>query len=217
MDREVERQTAKILLARHGETESNRGGRVLGQSDSPLTSQGAASSRTLAESLRNEPIKIVFSSPLGRAVATAGLFAEKFGLPVMKRDGLAELSCGSWESRPRKDVLGERPLLRTTWTDRPPEGESYQDAEPRVGTVIEELSSFSGDDTVLVVGHAAVNRVFLKMWLDLALEPAIDLHIPHDAVYILGRGNQLSMKRANGEKIRFSWLHAANQSTLPRP
>ncbi len=80
---------------------------------------------------------------------------------------MCELKCGRWEGRKRREVLSGE-IMRATWHDRPPGGESYSDAEVRVGSFIRELNSSDYSDSILVVGHAGINRVFLKLWLGLA-------------------------------------------------
>ena len=38
---------------------------------------------------------------------------------------------------------------------------------------------------ILVVGHASVNRVFLKLWLSLDPECAMRINSPHDTIYLI--------------------------------
>ena len=71
-----------VFLARHGETEWNRLGRRQGQLDSPLTADGLRVSRDVVRALAGLGIDGVFTSPLGRAVATARSCAEALGRPV---------------------------------------------------------------------------------------------------------------------------------------
>jgi broad specificity phosphatase PhoE len=115
---------------------------------------------------------------------------------------MAELSCGEWEGRARDSVLGETSLLRTTWTDRPPSGESYQDAELRVASMIEEIRSLPDSRIVMVVAHASVNRVFLKLWRNLDPQVALQLRVPHDRVYVLGHGEEVICRSAMGRESR---------------
>jgi broad specificity phosphatase PhoE len=81
----------QIFLARHGQTEWNLAGRRQGQLDSPLTPAGVASATRLAQLLRRQEIDADFTSPLGRAVSTATLFADALGLEVELIDELQEV------------------------------------------------------------------------------------------------------------------------------
>ncbi len=176
--------THRLILARHGETFSNRDGLVMGRSDAPLTPEGRHAAEEVARLLAGQRIAAVFSSPLGRAVTSARIYTKGL-LEIQLRDAMAELSCGQWEGRVRREVTLPASVLRPTWDFRPPGGESYRDGEIRVGAFVEELRKRTGKETVLVVGHASVNRVFLKLWLDLEKSCAEKIVSPHDTVYLL--------------------------------
>jgi broad specificity phosphatase PhoE len=186
-----------IILVRHGETTSNRDGFVLGQSDAPLTDKGRAIIPILAISLKSEQIEKIFSSPLGRAVSTAEIYSEILGLEFQTTEAMAELSAGQWESRPRSEVLGEKLRIRTNWTEKPPGGESYEDGESRVEAFIHQLRNELESQRILIVGHAAVNQVFLKLWLKLEHEQAMRIAFPHDISYFLDSRESLFHRRIN--------------------
>lgn len=191
----------RVILARHGQTVFNQDGFVMGRSDSPLTEEGIRTSRELARMLDSEGIAAIFSSPLGRAVFSAGIYAETHGLPVRVREGMAELSCGGWEGRPRSSATHNAWNLRDTWRHRPPGGESYEDAEPRVAAFIREIDLAKIPPVVLVVGHAGVNRVFLKLWLELPEDQAMRIKFPHDIVYILDGKKGVAARSATREEF----------------
>lgn len=173
----------------------------MGRSDSSLTEEGIRTSRELARMLASEGIAAIFSSPLGRAVFSAGIYAETHGLPVQVREGMAELSCGDWEGRPRSSATHNAWNLRETWRQRPPGGESYEDSEPRVAAFIREIGLEKISPVVLVVGHAGVNRVFLKLWLELTEEQAMRIMFPHEIVYMLDGRTGVRARSATGEEF----------------
>jgi broad specificity phosphatase PhoE len=175
----------RIILARHGETTGNRDGMVIGRVDFPLTPEGKLMAEQIGLLIRREPVAAVFTSPLGRAVASAEIYARGTGLTIHVRSALAELACGRWDGMPRSQYLHGRGLIRENWFDAPPGGESYADAEARVQGFIGELSSEVDAECVLVVGHAGINRVFLKTLLSLGPETALRIQCPHDTIYII--------------------------------
>jgi broad specificity phosphatase PhoE len=175
----------KIVLARHGETIFNRAGFIMGRSDSPLTPEGVSAAKQVARLIEEQKIRTIFCSPLGRAHLSAEIYTEGIGLPILVRDAMAELSCGEWEGKPRSEVGDGVQLIRNTWLDRPPGGESYSDGETRVAPFIQEIASEDIQYPILVVGHASVNRVFLKLWLSLDPECAMSIKSPHDTIYLI--------------------------------
>lgn len=189
-----------VYLARHGETTANREGIILGRSDAPLTTSGISVIERLGKILTDCDIRSILTSPLARAEASATIIGREIGIPPVPMDDLMELSCGHWEGRPRKDLLGKGKTLRSTWTDCPPGGESCKEAEARVSRLIDIIGRALGKGSVLVVGHAVVNRVLLRLWYQLDPLFASDLTQPHDLVYVLGR------------KVSVRWLCADGSS-----
>jgi broad specificity phosphatase PhoE len=189
---------SRIFLARHGQTEGNRDGFVLGRSDSPLTAEGMSLVEALAARLVGEPVRAIMASPLGRALATARIYAETLSAPIIVREGIAELSCGLWEGMLRAVVAGDRPKFRLSWDDRPPGGESYLDGQERVRALLGEIHSMSDAGALLVVGHAAVNRVFLKLALDILPETAMRIRCLHGLLYIVDGDGKVRRRSVTG-------------------
>jgi broad specificity phosphatase PhoE len=64
-----------LTFVRHGETEWNLQGRVMGHLDSALTPTGIEQARRLAARLRGTEFDAIYTSDLGRAEATAPVCA----------------------------------------------------------------------------------------------------------------------------------------------
>lgn len=85
-----------LLLIRHGESVGNAGGRLQGQSDTPLNERGRAQARALAARLQREAWEpaAVYASDLSRAAETAEILAAPFGLAVTLDARLREYNAG---------------------------------------------------------------------------------------------------------------------------
>lgn len=188
-----------FYLARHGETTANRRRVILGRNDAPLTALGLSVGESLGRILRDRLIGCLFTSPLGRARASAQILAHAVGVVPVPMNELVELACGRWEGRPRDNVLGSRNVIRSTWTDSPPGGESCQDAEARVSRAVDIIQGKLSKSSVLAVGHAGVNRVLLKIWYNLDPVLANELTQPHDLVYVLSVKAPLRWLNAKGD------------------
>ncbi len=181
----------KILLARHGQTVFNRDGYIQGRADSPLTYFGAPEIKRLPALIEPEGPTVIYASALGRAAFTGAIYSQHLGKPIHFRPSIVELSCGLWEGMRRSEVKGWSNTIRESWDDQPPEGESYQDAEERVKSFIHELTYQDPHSTVLMVAHAGLNRVFLKLWMDLEPDEARMIRCPHDTVYVLDEDGEV--------------------------
>ena len=71
-----------LLLIRHGETDWNRSGRVMGDQAIPLNQAGERQAQACAEVLSGTPISGIFTSPVLRAVQTAEILSRPHGMPL---------------------------------------------------------------------------------------------------------------------------------------
>src|SRR5258705_5765250 len=76
--------TFHLTLLRHGESTGNAEKRMQGQSDYPLSDKGRAQAQALAERWQAESVGFdaVISSPLLRAIETAGIVAKALNAPL---------------------------------------------------------------------------------------------------------------------------------------
>jgi broad specificity phosphatase PhoE len=170
----------RLALVRHGETVANVEGRWQGQSDSPLTERGVEQSRSLAETLADEPLAAIYSSDLGRAMATARIVADVHGLDVIPDRRLREIDTGRWTGQFGFVLRQQEPALLEEWRLHPaamrlPGGEGLADAQARVlGFCAEVLPCHRGED-VLVIAHGTLNQTLLVHALG---RPVTDLWLP---------------------------------------
>ncbi len=157
-----------IVLVRHGETDANRAGLLLGRADPPLTERGAEQAAAVAAVLRRETAPILFASPLRRARETAARIAETTGAPVAVDGRLIELDYGDWDGRPVADLPGESgERWRTDPTFAPPGGESLAELHVRVAPFAAEALELARDHTVIVVSHVSPIKALILCALDL--------------------------------------------------
>lgn len=141
----------RLLLIRHAETDGN-GERYIGREDPPLNARGRAQAEALAESLRDERIDRVLSSPLRRAIETAEAVARPRDLAIERRDGLMELDFGALQGRLKAEVSLS---IRRSHDETPlPGGESLADLRRRLAEIHAEIADRAHrGETVAIVGH----------------------------------------------------------------
>ena len=143
-----------IYAMRHGQTDWNTQSRIQGKTDIPLNETGRMQARAIAESLP-DGITVILSSPLKRAIETAEIVNERFGVPIVIEEALIERNFGGYEGQLMSDV--DFNALRSWWSDTPtPGGETIREVCDRVfgfASAIEE--KYSGQ-TVLIVTHGHV-------------------------------------------------------------
>ncbi len=163
----------RILLVRHGETQWNREQRFQGQIDVPLNANGKTQAEKTAAFL--QPIKIdrAFASPLLRPKQTAEAILQGREVSLTLLDDLKEISHGLWEGKLEAEIEQEFPGELERWQREPqnvqmPQGENLQQVWERARRAWQEIVATSQPgETVLVVGHDAINKAILCQLFDL--------------------------------------------------
>jgi broad specificity phosphatase PhoE len=132
-------------------------GRLLGQSDPPLSKQGRDEARL---ALAGIEVGVVYSSPLRRALETALFLRPAPEVTVL--DQLAEISLGTWDGQTWEEVECADPQLarrkRDDWFNvTPPRGESWAAFSDRVLSGLDSIQN--GIMPAAIVAHLAVNAV----------------------------------------------------------
>jgi probable phosphoglycerate mutase len=169
----------ELIVLRHGETVWNREGRMQGACDSPLTARGVAQARAQGGLLAALGVRAgtfrAFSSPQGRARATADLALAPLGLAAVADARLREIGTGLWAGLTRADIEARWPgppdegLL--AFYDRAPQGEGLAAAAARLADFLSGL-----DGPTVVVTHGLTSRLLRA--LALGLPPAAAEHLP---------------------------------------
>ncbi|MFW5729605.1 MAG: histidine phosphatase family protein [bacterium] len=114
LDLRTLRRPTEFYFVRHGESEGNRAGKILGRMDLGLSDSGRdharAAGRFFAEEISSGVDVYVTTSPLTRCRETATLIAEEAGLPApVPRAELVELDAGVFAGRRLGEIAREMP------------------------------------------------------------------------------------------------------------
>ena len=160
--------TLTMTLVRHGRTHFNARRVLQGRCDSPLTRDGRAGVRTTARHLADTPFTAAWSSPSGRAVATAvELLRHHDGIPLRTDRGLLEYAFGIYEQKPESvldEVVAWSDLVTVVLAGRHPGlpgGEHARDFMDRTRDVFARIAAQHEDGHVLVVGHGLTLGAYL--------------------------------------------------------
>lgn len=139
-----------LYLVRHGRTDANARGLLLGRADPPLSPEGRRQAAALAT--RVPPDARVVCSPLRRTRETA----DAFGLPVEIDDRWIELDYGALDGTPLAEVPDD--VWREWRADpayAPDGGESLVDVGSRVRAACDGLAAEARTRDVVVVSHVS--------------------------------------------------------------
>jgi len=178
-----------IVLVRHGETDANRAGLLLGRADPPLNERGRQQAAATAAALRHEVAPLILVSPLQRTRETAQLIGDATGTPVTVDERLIELDYGEWDERRVADLLLDTvERWRADPTFAPPGGESLAALRLRVAPVAAEAFEQAADRTVIVVSHVSPIKALILCALGLDDGYAWRLRLDVASICRLGPG-----------------------------
>ncbi|HTK50105.1 MAG TPA: histidine phosphatase family protein [Gemmatimonadaceae bacterium] len=156
----------RLHLLRHGQTSASRDNLYSGRRrNPPLTEQGIEMAREFAVAYRDRRWAAIYSSPLGRALATAAPLADAVQLPVLVRDGFAEIDYGDWDGLTPEEVAERFPIEQAKWIadpawNPPTGGETAVALAQRVTRELERIEhEHHAGGNVLIVAHKATIRV----------------------------------------------------------
>jgi len=165
----------KIILTRHGHVEGIKPERFRGREPLQLTARGVAEAAALAQRVaaRWRPSQI-YTSPMGRCIATAAAIAQATGTPSKTCEDLNDIDYGAWQFKTFAQAKAQDAALFAAWFANPPlvrfpNGESLQDLAARTANALRIVLARHPNETIVLVGHDSVNRALLLELLELPL------------------------------------------------
>jgi broad specificity phosphatase PhoE len=147
-----------IVLVRHGRTDANAQGLLLGRLDPRLDAEGAGQAARLAAACASLDVARVVTSPLGRCRQTAEVVAAAVGGGIAPEvdDRWIELDYGELDGRPLAEVPAATwASWRADVTWSPAGGESLASLGDRVRAACVDLVADARDRDVVVVTHVS--------------------------------------------------------------
>ncbi len=172
-----------LIVVRHGRTEANASGLLLGQRlDPALDDLGRRQAVALATAV---PDGRVISSPLRRTRETA----EAFGRPVEVDERWVELDYGDLDGTPLRDVPAD---VWSRWRDdpgwAPAGGESLVELGTRVREACAAIAAEAAERDVIVVTHVSPVKAALAWALGVGDEISFRAFVAPASITLIATG-----------------------------
>jgi len=162
----------KLILVRHGLTDWNENGRLMGRSDVELNVRGQTQAESVAEALALRAIDAIYSSPQVRARQTAAPLAVAALKDVVVESDFDEVWLSdAWKGKTVSELRGDEDLERIIEdpTYRSDAIEPIAEVQARTVAACERLRERHAGGTVVVVSHGDPLRVIVAHYLGLDL------------------------------------------------
>ena len=194
----------RLLLLRHARIAARYVGRMIGATDLPLDTAGAAQARTLAQRLARWAPQACYCSPMQRCRQTAS--AVVADLPPQIDTDLREIDFGEWETRTFAEAARHDPSLVDRWARFSPDfafpgGESASGFLCRVRSAAQRLVDAEAR-IVLAVTHGGVIRTMICHLLGLEHRQYVAFDVPYCGLAVIdlldGKGVLAALERPEG-------------------
>ena len=181
----------RLLLIRHGLTDWNENGRLLGRIDIGLNERGRAQVETLATALRPIRLGAVLASPQRRTQETAAILAASQGLAVRTEASLDEVWLGRWQGKTFAEIADD-PDLRRILEDPTYVCDAIEPAVEVQARVVAAVERVRGEfsETVALVSHGDPLRLILAHYLSMELRGFRQLVVSPASVSLLSLGSR---------------------------
>ncbi len=178
----------ELFLARHGESLFNVEGRIGG--DAPLTDKGRAQAEALAAHFHGTHIPYIFTSHRKRSRETAApIRADHPEATVIALSELDEIDAGVCDSMRYEDIRTRMPeefqaRAKDKYHYVYPRGEGYASMRDRVERGFRKALFLSGGQPgIVVIGHQAINRTILSLFLFRRTEDVPYIYVPQNQYF----------------------------------
>jgi probable phosphoglycerate mutase len=171
-----------VFLVRHAVTDWNVEGRWQCLDDRPINDLGRLQAESVAREIASEHARQAFdalySSPLIRALQTAGPISSATGLAIQQSPFLRELDCGRLSGRSYEDARSMHPeffrKLDENWMDEAyPGGETHRNYwQKAVGPALRMLIERHAGGRVVAVTHGGFIRAASMMVMGMPVKRA---------------------------------------------
>jgi len=184
--------SVRLLLIRHGLTDWNESGRLLGRTEVGLNARGRTQADAVAEALRDWALHAVLCSPQRRTQETAARIASLHGLTVDTEPELDEVWLGRWQGK-TLDEISEDPDLYRYFEDSTYVCDAIEptvQVQERVVRLVERRRGELSGRTVALVSHGDPLRLLLAHYLSIDLPRFRCLTVTPGSVSVLKIGSR---------------------------
>jgi uncharacterized phosphatase len=170
----------RLMLIRHGQSVANAAGRLQGQMDFPLSTQGLNEAKAVGKWLADEDIDAIYSSDLSRAFQTAEEIARHHTTEIIKTPTLREFHLGQFQGLTRGEISERFPeyVDLDWWTAGVAGVEQLDQINARALESVQCLLERHQGQRVVVVSHGG--------WISMLLMALLNIDWKGQRVFSIG-------------------------------
>lgn len=154
----------KLIIVRHGETESNAKHIVQGKDAGKLTAKGIDQAKKVGKELKEKyKVDMVFCSPIGRCVDTLNIILEEYPIEgeIFMSKLIEERDFGEFTGT-QSAMIDWESLNQDNKINKELGVESWDEVKKRAELFLEDLKLEDENKTILIVSHAGPIKVMIN-------------------------------------------------------
>lgn len=184
---------AKLILIRHGETETNKEWK-LHKDDDPgvLTEKGKKQISLAARAIKKFSPAIVYASKEKRAQQSGKILSEILNIPFKTIADMQERNWGDFSGKtwPEVRAVLDPMSLEQRYHYVPPNGESWKDCEDRLIRAVKTALEKNKGKAVVIVSHGRSIRILMPYLLNKPIQETFKHDPPNACISVLGHENE---------------------------
>jgi broad specificity phosphatase PhoE len=187
----------KVYFVRHGQTDWNKNGKIMGRTDISLNEDGRRQAKEMRDKLKSMEFDVILTSPLKRTKETAEIIAEyQKNATIIEAKELVERDFGDYEGK----INDGNYFGLWKYGEKIEKGENFDDMQARLNPFLDKIGEKYAGKKVLLVGHGGLG---LLIGLYYGGEVPSDLNL---LKYVIGHGELKEYRIQNTSTISLADL-----------
>jgi uncharacterized phosphatase len=185
----------RLTLVRHGQSVANAAGKLQGQMDFPLSSQGLNEAKAVGKWLADEAVDAIYSSDLSRAFQTAEEIARHHDTDIIETPALREFHLGQFQGLTREEINDRFPeyVDLDWWTTGVAGVEQIDQIKVRALDAVQMLLERHQGQRIVVVSHGG--------WISTLLMALLNIEWNGKRVFTIGNTSMTTIDFSDPKQL----------------
>lgn len=208
-----------IYMIRHGRTDWNDEGRIMGREPVPLNENGIMMVRSLSRFLAGERIEVIYSGTLRRTAETARILGDAWNAEIVEEPRLNESPYEKWAGKKYTELAGDEDFR--LYSSAPTSSvfsrdEGMEEIQHRALEAVERIKIENEGGRAALVSHSDVIKPVIASYLRMDLDSMHRLGVANASVTLLDTDGPAGPRIRYMNLMPWKWERSAPDPYMER-